>query len=543
MVCPWLHVPSLVLTGFLAFPTARAAAQDKPQQGQQPQQGESPAITPDEAGLVNVKSSVGKIPSDVPSALELARKHFANNNLSAAIAVLEHILATLEPTNVPARMQLGKLYAGQGRLPEAIAQYESILNDDPGNLAAQCALAMVYNQGLQVQKALEIVDPILAKQPDHVDALLAKAQATLKQNVAEGEVLLKRVVELDPANYMAYYLLARTCHVNRRNREAIAYYRKCLGIQVQKGLDPIIGIPTCEFLAKLYLDLGEYEKSIQMAEQALPVTSRRADVNFVLGMAHGMMQHYDKAQEHLAKVVELAPNNFIARLRYAYILTTQNKNEEALVQYEAAKTINPTQPFAYCQIGVLLEQLGRKEEARFAYQKAVDLDPKVSAPYYLYAKFLREEGNTALAVTNLENAIRVDGLDVQSYYVLAQILQASSNAEERKRGEEYMKTFEKLSPRKGDIEMARSAMEISPQRVSGYVLIAECYQNIGRNDDALRTLSAAIAVEPNHPLVLKRRGLLYLSLGKKDEARQDLTKAQPQLPDDADIKTALESLN
>lgn len=543
MASKWRDLKVFVLSVVLVAPEALALQADPPKANPpQPQRPAQDGAKPDPSGTLDVKPTTGKAPTTAAEALEIAKKQFTGHNFPAAISALEYVLANLDPVNVPARTLLGRLYAAQRRFPEAIAQFDSIIGDHPDDLSAKCQLAMVYNQGGQAQKALDLVEPILAKEPAHVEALLAKAQSMLAKNQPDGEQLLHRVIDLDPDNYIAYYLIGRACHVTRRHREAIFNYRKCMSVMMQKGLDPIFAVPTLEFLARIYLDLGEYEKSIQMADQVMPVTPRKAEVHFMLGMAHGMMQHYDKAQEHLSKVVELRPNDFEARLRYAYILSTQNKLEEALAQYEAAKSINPTHPFAYSQIGVLNEQLGRKEEARFAYQKSVDLDPKVAAPFYLYAKFLKEEGNGAQAVKYLENALRVDPLDVQSYYVLGQILQASSDAAEKKRGEDSMKTFEKLSPYKTEIELSRSALEVSPQKLSGRLFLAARFQDIGRNEEALQALNAAAAIDPGDAQVLKQRGLLHLSMGKKDEARQDLEKAQQQLPDDADVKTALESL-
>jgi tetratricopeptide (TPR) repeat protein len=78
--------------------------------------------------------------------------------------------------------------------------------------------------------------------------------------------------------------------------------------------------------------------------------------------------------------------------------------------------------------------------------------------------------------------------------------------------------------------------------VNGYLFLAARYQDLGMLDQALQTLNDGLSADPNSVLVLKQRGLLYIAMDKKDLARQDLTKAIAAMPDDYDLKTALETI-
>lgn len=86
--------------------------------------------------------------------------------------------------------------------------YKSALDANPTDTVAMKQYALMLGMSHQTEKALELYEKILAKDPNRVDILLAEGLAFYyDQNFAMAEVVTKKIIKLDNNNLEAKYNL------------------------------------------------------------------------------------------------------------------------------------------------------------------------------------------------------------------------------------------------------------------------------------------------------------------------------------------------
>lgn len=205
-------------------------------------------------------------------------------------------------------------------------------------------------------------------------------------------------------------------------------------------------------------------------------------------------------EEPVVECPAVVPDNADDDARVSALLDEANKQIEH-AQYGAAWTcadragdLSPTSVEAQHLRGAALAALGRDQEAQTAYALALALDPddpetlRAVADFYINGK--GERGRDALRL----------GLE------LAQ--RGSRRAEARRR---------RNPPLVADLA----------------VLEAQALNDLGRSDEALTRVGAAIRIAPNRGDALHEKGVALFDLSRFAEARTTLQKALTVQPDDA----------
>jgi len=205
-------------------------------------------------------------------------------------------------------------------------------------------------------------------------------------------------------------------------------------------------------------------------------------------------------EEPVVECPAVIPENADDDARVAALLDEANKQIER-AQYGAAWTcadragdLSPTSVEAQHLRGAALAALGRDQEAQLAYQLALALDPddpetlRAVADFYINGK--GERGRDALRL----------GLE------LAQ--RGSRRAEARRR---------RNPPLVADLA----------------VLEAQALNDLGRSDEALSRVNAALRIAPGRGDALHEKGVALFDLSRFAEAKTTLQKALGIQPDDA----------
>jgi Flp pilus assembly protein TadD/predicted Zn-dependent protease with MMP-like domain len=205
-------------------------------------------------------------------------------------------------------------------------------------------------------------------------------------------------------------------------------------------------------------------------------------------------------EEPVVECPAVFPDNADDDARVSALLDEANKQIER-AQYAAAWTcadragdLSPTSVEAQHLRGAALAALGRDQEAQIAYQLALALDPddpetlRAVADFYINGK--GERGRDALRL----------GLE------LAQ--RGSRRAEARRR---------RNPPLVADLS----------------VLEAQALNDLGRSDEALSRVGAALRIAPGRGDALHEKGVALFDLSRFNDARTVLQKALAIQPDDA----------
>jgi len=76
------------------------------------------------------------------------------------------------------------------------------------------------------------------------------------------------------------------------------------------------------------------------------------------------------------------------------------------------------------------------------------------------------------------------------------------------------------------IKQCRNALELDPQYWGAYCLLASCYLQIGKHDDAVRALETDVYVAGRSPVALGALGWAYALTGRTGEALKLLAELQ-----------------
>ncbi|HEX9162172.1 MAG TPA: sulfatase-like hydrolase/transferase [Thermoanaerobaculia bacterium] len=217
----------------------RAALHDYPVPSQQPQ----PATTQldDEsrkklASLGYVASTVKPVVrSDAPRPVDMSQLFplldeaaalFVREQYAQCIPLLGQILAK-DPHNLEAALRLATAYSSLGRDREAIAAFERAEAIAPGSQDVDTYLALHYARGKQWQKAIPLLEEVVAKSPDRLPALEALAVIRERQGrIADAVSLREKVYSMRAATSAELAQLARMQMALGQTAPAIATFEQ-----------------------------------------------------------------------------------------------------------------------------------------------------------------------------------------------------------------------------------------------------------------------------------------------------------------------------
>ncbi|WP_420485395.1 tetratricopeptide repeat protein [Flagellimonas ruestringensis] len=166
----------------------------------------------------------------------------------------------------------------------------------------------------------------------------------------------------------------------------------------------VIGWSQEDFLAKQYLQDGEYEKAVVFYEKLVETNPRRTDYAEGLVACYQQLERYDEAQAFLLKKIEdsYAFPTFYIELGYNF--TLKNESDKASTYYDKAiNKIEDNPNFGY-SVGYRFQKYALLDYAIQAYTKAMELKPDLNYDFQL-ARIYGEQGNIAKMYQSYLNLI------------------------------------------------------------------------------------------------------------------------------------------
>lgn len=154
-------------------------------------------------------------------------------------------------------------------------------------------------------------------------------------------------------------------------------------------------IPTlgqADFLAKQYLNDGEYKKAVVFYERLVETNPRRPDYVEGLLACYQQLERFQDAEKLLLDRINSRSTSPTLHIELGYNYVLQNLPEEAEKAYEKALTFIDSNPnFGYL-IGMRFERYALLDYALRAYTKAMSLNPQLDYNYYV-ARIYGEKGD------------------------------------------------------------------------------------------------------------------------------------------------------
>ncbi|MGP0019204.1 MAG: tetratricopeptide repeat protein [Candidatus Sulfotelmatobacter sp.] len=227
-----------------------------------------------------------------------------------------------------------------------------------------------------------------------------------------------------------------------------------------------------------YFAESKYREAAIQYSNAIQVDSRFAQAHFKLGETYLKLQDGQRAGQELSRAIELAPDNYAARVDLANLLTSGHDFTEA------------------------------KPHLDFLRQK----QPNSADTHEAWANYYSAQGDLAAALLEMQKAVAVDPNRSESYLLLA-ILQLQSNL-----------------PDPAEINFKKAA-EVDPKAMNAQLALGGFYQSRNRLPEAEQQFKHAIDVDPKDPAPRAALVRLMMQEGKRDETESFLRQTKKDLPD------------
>lgn len=147
-----------------------------------------------------------------------------------------------------------------------------------------------------------------------------------------------------------------------------------------------------DFLAKQYLNDGDFEKAVIFYEKLVEKNPRRTDYAEGLISCYQQLERYTDVEEFLDEKINLGNVYPTFYIELGYNHTLQNNSEKAIEEYDKAiATINRNPNYGY-GIGFRFQKYALLDYALKAYSKAMDLNPKLNYSFQM-ARIYGEQGD------------------------------------------------------------------------------------------------------------------------------------------------------
>lgn len=326
-----------------------------------------------------------------------------------------------------------------------------------------------------------------------VEAVMIKARSAEKRgDLAEATRLYHSVLERFPNNARARKGLEQVAG-NRDAAEAppeptierIAnLYRQGRMADVAAEAETLLGeYPRSAFLHNIlsaaWLTLGQPAKAEEALRRALASEVRQPALYSNLGMALASQGRHEEAVEAYRNAVAADPRHATAQNNLGNSLKTLGRQDEALAAYRAAVAIEPDYPDAWNNLGLLLAHLGSRAEAREAYDQALRRKPDHAAAHNNLGNLLADTGDLAGAKACYERALAIAPDYSDAHYNLG--------------------NMHKRQGRTAEAGAAYARAQAQGGRADARTEQGKTLALVGRYDEALAALDAALAIDPADP--------------------------------------------
>jgi tetratricopeptide (TPR) repeat protein len=304
---------------------------------------------------------------------------------------------------------------------------------------------------------------------------LAQAEDFIqKKDYAAAEPLLRKAVESDPKNYVAWFDLGFVENGLGRVDESIAAYRKSVAAKPD--------------VFESNLNLG-----LQLAKTGQPESEKFLRAATELKPTSHVDEGHARAWLSLAQVLE------------------PSQPEQALAAYRQAAALQPKDPEPHLAAGHLFEQTNKFADAEQEYKQALALDPASDALTAL-ANLYMQGRRFPEAEEYLRKLVAAHPEQGAAHVQLGRVLAAEGKNDE---GIAELQIGAKLAA--GDLSVQRD--------------LADLYVTTGKNDLAESAYHALVAARPQDPELHRSLGQVLLRQTKFVDAQQEFVAAIKLNPD------------
>ena len=247
---------------------------------------------------------------------------------------------------------------------------------------------------------------------------------------------------------------------------------------------------------------GDTLTAIELIRDALSYDSDSAYLRIRLAELYLETGEIERSQEHIKKVLDLAPASIKAQHLYAYTLYLSDQNQEAKIILEQLLEQAPGNRPASALLADVFLDMHQIEKAEDVIQALMHFEPDAIDGYITLAGLFAKRGNIAASETYIDLALARDSRSVEALEKKIEVLQSQGRFEESlqyvrrvvaERGDSHQQRHALLVNMilAGEYDSARELRELwleENKSESMHLLIANAYEEAGAPSEALDIL-------------------------------------------------------
>lgn len=222
-----------------------------------------------------------------------------------------------------------------------------------------------------------------------------------KGDVEKAEALYRRILEEEPDNADALYLLGEIEREQGKLEEAIGLLERAIGANG--------GVAAFHFsLGNALQRQGDSGRAIECYRAALELAADSPETHYNLGLAQ--LAHGDcaDAEASFRRALGFRPDFAEAHFSLGGALLQRGRHAEALEGFSSAIRIRPDWAAPYNNLGIALLELGRAGEAAGMLEAALRLDPSCAQAHLNLGNARLQAGRIVEAQASYRKALELD---------------------------------------------------------------------------------------------------------------------------------------
>lgn len=285
------------------------------------------------------------------------------------------------------------------------------LDRQPGRSEFLIALGVCHLHLFEPQQAISHFDVVLARQPDHPEALLGKATAFqyLRDAAAADRIYAQLDPQLEPDSPLMRNLLLNrlTLASTRQDAPPDEALIRDLAVRLMAFEDNTARLAAHEALANLAFLREKFTEAAKYCEKIVDLAPSSAEGWFNLGVARHHIGHQRPAMEAYLQALEIDPNLLQAQANLGMLHHQRGELEPARRCYVESLHQDPSLAETLWNLGILLEQGHHAAEASVCYEQLTQLTPDWEEPWYRLATGHLDAGRWPQAVEAFERCIQL----------------------------------------------------------------------------------------------------------------------------------------
>lgn len=459
----------------------------------------------------------------------------------------------VHPQDIATRFNLIRAYLRAGRNAEGLKLATELSAQNKDDVKLHFTLGVLLASEKQYRSAQLELERADALQPETPEILYALGQVYLRSgDYAKAELMLNRAVKLKPDSPETLYVLAQVYQKQNRSVDALDLLVRAHKLAPENA-DIIF------LLARVSMSHNYYEDAIPLLESGVKIAPQRADFHAALGESYFKTEKTEKAIAEFQKLIDLDPS----AQSYAFMGISYRRLgrfDKAREYFEAGLKRDPRNASCLFNVGYIEVRQGHPARAEEYFQQALRSNPDFSEALLELADLRIAGKRFEEAAVLLRKYVRVSRDPGAGYYKLAMVEKSLLQTEASQRDlnvfqtlskdsasgpQPYQHIFDYVDERSGlsreariqqDLANLTEQLQKNPDHPQGLYLLAQAYLELGKPEDARKTIAQLDQISASDFRTQTGVGVLLARYRLYDEAIQHFQAALSANPDSDDVK-------